>query len=351
MRSAQTGSGSDLFPCSLSVWRTRPSQGLGQLAQPAMGLPRVALQPVQLTPQMWIQSLMPTEYKPIRWSLKTYDGELPKRIYRYRNVSPRTIDRLIDFEILDEGIYLAGLNELNDPDEGRFLPKFEGPESEILQYWRAHFKRTWPKATTEAIETEAAARTKHLLENDFVPPDSFIADLRYFVEHIVRIACFTTQPVNYSMWANYAKYVGADVSIGHAGICIEYECDEGWRHVNFHPVEYSDVLPEINFLGSYEPDLVRSHYMKTPEWSAEEEWRILSVLQLSPQMLQAPPENLTANSKIRILDGVRSVIFGLQTPKQIIEDVRDRVSVVKPHIRFKRVVRNLRTFNREIANI
>jgi len=44
----------------------------------------------------------------------TYSGEFPDKLYRYRTVTSSNLDRIINFEILEEAIYLAGFHELND---------------------------------------------------------------------------------------------------------------------------------------------------------------------------------------------------------------------------------------------
>ena len=84
------------------------------------------------------------ESNPSDKPLITYADELPNRLYRYRPVKPKTLDRLIDSEIIGGIIYLAGLKELNDPDEGRFLVKFDGSYSQIVDFWRKALQTTDP---------------------------------------------------------------------------------------------------------------------------------------------------------------------------------------------------------------
>ena len=59
-----------------------------------------------------------------------YDGELPSTLFRYRSISSKTIERLLNFEILESGVYLSSLKQLNDPDEGRFLVRFR-PDPQV----------------------------------------------------------------------------------------------------------------------------------------------------------------------------------------------------------------------------
>jgi hypothetical protein len=86
------------------------------------------------------------------------------------------------------------------------------------------------------------------------------------LERVQRVACFTTQAVNYSMWANYAKFVHpTNGPIDHGGICLEYQCDESWRNTTLHPVEYSDTVPEIDIVNRDESELIKVLYTKSRE--------------------------------------------------------------------------------------
>jgi hypothetical protein len=63
------------------------------------------------------------------------------------------------------------------------------------------------------------------------------------------------------------------------------------------------------------------------------------------------PDNFTTNSKLRFENSVMSVVFGLNTPVSLIDEIRNTVSAVKPKISYKRVVRDPLTFNRELAEL
>ena len=91
--------------------------------------------------------------------LISYPGTFPDKLYRYRSVSPQTLDRLINFEILEEGIYLAGLKDLNDPDEGRFLVSFEGTRDEIASYWKEALKGAGTAMSTRETEVDPIVKT------------------------------------------------------------------------------------------------------------------------------------------------------------------------------------------------
>jgi hypothetical protein len=278
----------------------------------------------------------------------SYSGEFPKRLYRYRSVNHANLESRIKFEVLEEAVYLAGLGELNDPDEGRFAITFGGGYEKVLQYWRLAIASADPAQPADQAEASAKSNTDELARTGYAVPDRVISHTRNMLEQVVRVACFTTQPANYSMWANYAKYTDEAGRVhDHAGICIEYLCDESWRSTTLHPVQYTDVVPQINVVANVESDLVRAMYTKALEWRCEEEWRITSVIDARPPF----PANLTANSKFKVQNAVVGVIFGLKTPDSLVNTFRSGIGPHMPNIRFKKVVRDIRTFERKIVDI
>lgn len=280
--------------------------------------------------------------------LFSYPDMLPDKLYRYRSISEQFLDRLIEFEILDEGIYLAGIKDLNDPDEGRFLVQFSGSFQKIVSYWENALSSFGPKLPPKKIKNLAIQRATELLANNGRAPREVVEYTRYVISHVFRIACFTTKPVNYSMWANYAKYYeNSKYPVDHGGICIEYHCDENWRAANIHPVLYSDNIPVINPIIADGHDFVKTLYTKSTEWRTEEEWRIFTSIDCMPPF----PQNLAANSKLKFEGSVSSIIFGLKTPGHLIAEVTNRVKQAGKNITFQRVVHDPTTFERALIRI
>ena len=291
---------------------------------------------------MWVKS------EPNQRKFITYAGPLPSKLYRYRSLSPDTFERTVEFELIEEAVYLAALKDLNDPDEGRFLVRFSGTDEDILNYWRKAISTT--ENTTDFFYLEAKA--KKLLEEvkvaSYMAPDHVIQYMRYVQSHVLRIASFTTIPVNYSMWANYAKFVDdKGRSIDHGGICIEYRCDEGWRSETLHSVDYSDVIPVINPVDRDEGKLVATLYAKSREWRSEAEWRLAYVLQTMPPFRK----NFDINAKIKFEGAVTGVIFGIRTPQTAVAEIICRVSSVRPGLSYRRVVVDPVTYMRKLVDI
>ena len=278
-----------------------------------------------------------------RWI--AHKGALPERLYRYRRVTPETLDRLINFEVLGEAVFLAALKDLNDPDEFRFVLKFNGTREEIFNHWCALLREASPATSVENIEAEARVRAEMVLSNNNSAPIAVLEEMRNIFSNVMRVACFTTDPVNYSMWANYAQCVTQQgATVGHGGICIEYVCDEGWRHSTLCPVEYSHSIPVLNVLSRDEADMVGALYSKAYEWRAEEEWRITGLIHAMPPF----PENLAANAKVKFEGAVASVIFGMATPNNVIEEIASQIRAKNSMVALKRVVRDSVSYERKV---
>ena len=55
------------------------------------------------------------------------------------------------------------------------------------------------------------------------------------------------------------KYIDPAIGpIEHGGVCLEYNCDDAWRSGNLHPVEYSDLIPEINVIKRDESEITKA---------------------------------------------------------------------------------------------
>lgn len=277
-----------------------------------------------------------------------YSGNLPTKLYRYRSVSRDTIDRIINFEILEGGVFLAGIKDLNDPDEFRFILKFDGSRDEIFKYWSSRLAKHLPDQSKSWIAEESARRTEIVVSSGFRADIETAESMRHIFGNVVRVACFTTDPLNYSMWANYAKYSDSPTQVfDHAGICIEFNCDEKWREQTLHPIQYGDDIPQINVLSGDETSLVSALHSKGREWRAEQEWRITAIIQAMPPF----PTNLATNAKMKFENSVVGVIFGLRAPDNLVKQILERVRVVNPGIKFRRVTSDVLTCERKLVDL
>ena len=82
-----------------------------------------------------------------------------------------------------------------------------------------------------------------------------------------RIYCLTPHSDRPLMWSHYSNK--------HQGICLEF--DAGQPVIgNAFQVEYHDALPVLDILTFVEKDAFQVFVTKSPDWSCEDEYRILA---------------------------------------------------------------------------
>ncbi|MGB4858203.1 MAG: DUF2971 domain-containing protein, partial [Dokdonella sp.] len=193
-------------------------------------------------------------------------------------------------------------------------------------------------------QLEAIRRSQLLMKSQGRLADAETCNMvRAAFGRLARVACFSTNPTNYSMWANYAKYEATNGNaIGHAGVCIEYNCDSTWSNLQLRPITYIDDVPIVDPTLQSDTAVADALYTKSREWRGEDEWRISSVIATTPPLAA----NFAANSKIRIEGGVSSIIFGINTPPDVISEFMGRCTL--PYIKYSRVARNAVTHVRTV---
>jgi hypothetical protein len=277
---------------------------------------------------------------PENWSAEKYDGLLPKFLYRYRQLSPGNISYRVNFEVLEEAVFLAGAGALNDPDEGRIQWRIDGTRKDAIQLVA---KVLASEGAYSGNPTDLVARAweiaENMLANGPMVPKPIADGMHEIVSKLVRIVCFTDDPLNQPMWAHYGKHVDGDREISNGGLCIEYEVQDSWRGAGLHPVEYRQSRPTINMLlrENLPKQFAQAMRVKSEGWSYEREWRITSFLEAAPPW----PDNLEANSKLQLSGSVRSVIFGLATPSSVLEEAVRIIRAKNSTIRLMRVQRSL----------
>lgn len=279
----------------------------------------------------------------------SFSGALPEKLYRYRQLGDDWIEKRLVDEVLDETIFLAAADALNDPDEGRVRWAAEGPlDVAIGVVYKSLLAQRGNKNPADLL-LEAIEIAKRMVGDPRVPLQT-VQQLHSFLGKLVRVACFTTRPLNGPMWTHYGNYRGQDGRVTyHGGLCIEYGVDESWRGAGLRPVEYVEDRPEINMLArdSLEAQFAHATKIKSPDWAYEDEWRLVAYLNATPPF----SSNFDVNSKLKLEGSVRSVIFGLNAKEFVVEritkTIRDRWSSVA----LKRVARDEATAALTIVSI
>lgn len=275
---------------------------------------------------------------PEDWNVEKFDGALPKFLYRYRQLSPASVNRVTS-EILDEAVFLAGAGDLNDPDEGRIQWRIDGDREAAIRLIAGVLgsEGAYSRNPTDLI-AKAWEIADNMIAHGTSVPKHTSDGLHKIISKLVRVVCFTIDPLNQPMWAHYGKYVDDGREISNGGLCIEYETQDSWRTAGLHPVEYRSPRPTINMLAreGLPMALAQAMRVKSVDWSYENEWRITSFLQSSPPW----PTNLAENSRLQLSGSVRSVIFGLATPVNVIDEVASIVRSKSPNLRLMLVQRS-----------
>ncbi len=280
-------------------------------------------------------------WRPIgeNWTTLKFEGTLPPVLYRYRKVKIDELERLIEFEVVDEAVFLAGIGQLNDPDEGRIRWVLNGSQAIIYEHLKEVITKQNPTMSRVAIKREAQETTRTIIAEGRVIRPSIIEQFNSFISNLVRVACFTTHPVNKPMWSHYGNLIDGSRTLEHGGICIEYNCEESWRNAGLCPVSYSSGRPFINMIGSDHErglQLTKAMFFKDPRWGYEDEWRIAAYMEKNAFY----PENLEINSRLQFPNCILSVIFGLNAPDNMIERVRNILNAHGRNVPLKRIVRD-----------
>lgn len=275
---------------------------------------------------------------PENWTALPFSGALPPTLFRYRPLSEGGVENRLDFEVLDEAVFLAGADTLNDPDEGRIRWSAQGSFEIAVKVVMGALMAQNSGANPVDLLPKAWETARAMVNNSNIPKET-VDQMHAVLGKLLRIACFTTHPLNGPMWAHYGYFAdGNGCVIPHGGVCIEYNVNESWRLAGLRPVEYAEKRPEINMLArdSLEAQFEYATRVKSPDWAYEDEWRLVAYIEAKPPW----PLNLTTNSKLKLEGSVRSVILGLNANDSTTEKVIDTVRKKAPQIALKRVIRD-----------
>ncbi|MCA0186571.1 MAG: DUF2971 domain-containing protein [Proteobacteria bacterium] len=275
---------------------------------------------------------------PEDWVTSPFSGELPSTLFRYRSLSDNWVEKRFEFEVLNEAVFLAGADTLNDPDEGRVQwiarGSFEVALKVVMGTLLAENKGVNPSELLPHASTVARA----MVSSPNIPTET-AKQMHEILGKTLRIACFTTRLLNGPMWTHYGNFSHGNGAITpHGGLCIEYQVDESWRLAGLRPVEYVEIRPEINMLARdcLGAQFAHATSVKSPDWAYEDEWRLVAYIQAKPPW----PSNLAANSKLKLEGSVRSVILGLNANGPTVEKIVAAIQTKMPKIAVKRIVRN-----------
>lgn len=243
----------------------------------------------------------------------------PRYLYRYRSFSQDNYKPRINFEIGEEAVYLSGLDELNDPDEG-------GPDFRLISNTESetdndYFQRLIANESISAHADELRKRKAIVKKNLGFLPDSIVEDMVHAIQKRTRVACFSTDPLSPVMWSHYGSWVEKGKNkVATGGICIQYLTSESWRRLGLRRVTYSRHRPVINLSetdAKIDSDMFFACATKALEWAYEDEWRIFGTI----DSMDFHNPKFTSNSKYRLQNSVSGIFVGFNAPPKLFDAI------------------------------
>ncbi|HWQ41188.1 MAG TPA: DUF2971 domain-containing protein [Desulfosporosinus sp.] len=170
-----------------------------------------------------------------------------KPLYKFRLSEP--LEYLLDI-LLEQRLYCAPYNELNDPFEGQFVEEIiDTPELRVVM------------SALKGITLPFSPTNKPLIRSI-----KSVKDLPIHSHNDLRICSLTSALCDVRMWSLYAS--------GHKGVA--YELDVNGFDIKVHEVIYEPKLKKwsTTLLGAPSPEEVLSR--KTEHWTYEHEYRIFT---------------------------------------------------------------------------
>ena len=217
---------------------------------------------------------------------------IPRFLYKYRNVSPNSLNILIQNEL-----YFADpLTEFNDPFDSRILPYVEGSKTEVLRYFEKN-----PKHYDLLSRSYDFAELPDPIPKLFMSETALKSALRTDKDRPIGVLTLSENKADIVMFTHYAD--------NHRGFCLEFDTiDAPEFFAGAMQISY-EGYPEINVIKSSDEEKLAALLTKSNQWSYEMEWRIIN--HIDGQGLYAFPPNM-----------LTSIIFGLDMDKGHISMVK-----------------------------
>jgi hypothetical protein len=240
----------------------------------------------------------------------------PKRattayFYKYSGLQDSDHIAWLKSLILDNQIYLPSLNQLNDPADGRPILKLLS-EDEMFEFlFQAGRNPNW---TMQQQIREILNLRRNIQLHGVKVLHGQMTDLLNKEMETYRVYSMSKRFNNMALWAKYAD--------GHRGYCLEF-ANVGPLFEKCVEVIYGDSIP----MDVTNPEERKSYflYCKRPDWSNEEEVRVVR-MRHSVGHDKIQPEWLT-----RIILGKAISLEHETMIRQWAEQRRPALTVVKAH--------------------
>ncbi|MEQ8240493.1 MAG: DUF2971 domain-containing protein [Cyclobacteriaceae bacterium] len=240
----------------------------------------------------------------------------PPNIYRYRSNVDFTID-----ELSNSYIYFQNSRLLNDPfDCYHKLLKVPDDKDLIRKWAEKLLKKKDPNISRQVMRAEARKLDLGYWKNT----------IEQEIEKVVDgfgVGCFSSQPSNLMLWANYSNY--------HKGLCLRFNIDNSANF--FMDLDFVDYQEELSSKDYLPGDSVKHlFYTKSNVWRMEQEYRLIKK-PVGKHYFK--PEALVG------------IIFGKDATKEFIFKVMDACNNKYGNLKFYRSLPSKTTFGITIQEI
>jgi Protein of unknown function (DUF2971) len=184
--------------------------------------------------------------------------------------------------ILEDRIYVPLAAQLNDPNDCR--PKLRSlSEDEMVSFLRTDYINRHPVIELDALEAHTARIRTDIQSRGIEWFNRELSEILNRLMEKFRVYSLTKRFDNLSLWAKYA----AD----HTGYCLEFSNEGPLFAEHTMEVHYEDYAP-FDVLNLETRD-ARFLVHKRPEWSNEEEVRLIRARDSDPPETRIDPRWLT----------------------------------------------------------
>lgn len=214
-------------------------------------------------------------------------NEVPRYIYKYMSI--KNLEKLI----LNSSLHFSKVSAFNDPFEFKAYVVCDTSKETIKRYLIEECKFSNRRAKRVSIDIK---EMKEYVNSEI---SRLLGELS--------VCCFSKNSSNILMWSHYANK--------HEGVCVKFDTLNSSIFQKATEVSYgSPFLPKYNFFTDIKNEgLHKQIYNKAPDWSYEEEMRIVNT---------NGDEKVPFN-KIQLVE----IIFGYKCDLNHISKIRDMIKV------------------------
>lgn len=244
--------------------------------------------------EQYHQYLLEDSFEAMSKSLDLKNEHLPQKLYRYRSVTRDSMNYRLN-EIENGTIFLSHPKDFNDKSEARtHLNTNDLANYHKKQHFEEEFKdklskkqfaeifddSEWYKKLMDFSAKQDAVKNPERVNQEIEKVvwktfENLVEEMNILTRKMIRIASFTTDFDNLSMWDRYAN--------NHQGICLEYDIEHLaniYQRNRLFPVFYkykmADMLRAVvseKYSKFHFFEFIAMH--KTKYWSDENEWRLI----------------------------------------------------------------------------